>query len=207
MGGIKPELAGILVQPSEHRVDVLQRPRMRCLWREAIIDRIDRASQIRREQPILHILHLGCARHEAAAMDVHDGGQRVVGLDWAIGQNPDRLCAKRALHTDFVGGNIRQIRFGNGADDLEQVGAAARQRIGGQRLHWPQRERIAQFGVDKFYGAHDISSVRSRLGETIRLRVASRQPWARSVAVTANVPQRDTASLTMAAHCAELVTS
>jgi acyl-CoA thioesterase FadM len=80
-------------------------------------------------------------------MDVHDRGQWVVGLDRAIGQDADRPCAKCAFDTDFVGSDIGQIRFRNRADDLEQVGAALRQRISGQRLLWPQRERIAQFGV------------------------------------------------------------
>ena len=51
-GGIKPELTRVPVQPSKQRVDVLQRRRMRRLWCEAIIDRVDRASQLRREKPI-----------------------------------------------------------------------------------------------------------------------------------------------------------
>src|SRR5215472_7616637 len=107
---------------------------MRCLWRESIVHRIDGAPQIRREQPILDILRFGCARHKPAAMDVHDGGQWVVGLDWAVGQNADWLGAKRALHIDFVGGDIWYIRFWNGPNDLERVGPALRQRIGGQRF-------------------------------------------------------------------------
>ena len=45
-GGIKPELARIRVQSGEHRVDVLQRRRVRRFRREAIIHGIDRASQL-----------------------------------------------------------------------------------------------------------------------------------------------------------------
>jgi hypothetical protein len=55
---------------------------------------------------------------------------------------------------DLVGGDIGQVRFRNGAYQLERIGAAPRQRFGGQRQQWPQRERIAQFGVDKFDCAH-----------------------------------------------------
>jgi hypothetical protein len=36
----------------------------------------------------------------------------------------------------------------DGTSDLEQFGAALRQRIGGQRQAWPQRKRIAQFGIN-----------------------------------------------------------
>jgi hypothetical protein len=83
-------------------------------------------------------------------MDVYDGGKWVVGLDRAIGQNADQLCTKRALDTDFASGDIGKIRLRDGASELEQIGAALRQRIGGQRQLWPQRERIAQFGINKF---------------------------------------------------------
>jgi len=65
-------------------------------------------------------------------------------------------------------GDIGQSRLRNGADDLEQVGAALRQRISGQRLPWPQRERIAQFRVDKIMVLMDVGCVGSGLGETIR---------------------------------------
>ena len=61
-------------------------------------------------------------------MDVDDDGQRVVGRDRAIGQNADRLCAKRTLDMDLVGGDIGQVRFRNGAYQLERIGAAPRQR-------------------------------------------------------------------------------
>ena len=81
-------------------------------------------------------------------MDVYDGGQWLAGLDRAIGQNADRRCAKRALDTDFAGRDIGQIRLRDGASEREQIGAALRQRIGGQR------QRIAQFGIDKFECAH-----------------------------------------------------
>ena len=87
-------------------------------------------------------------------MDVYDDGQWVVGREGAIGQNADRLCAKRTLDMDLVGGDIGQVRYRNGAYQLERIGAALHQRFGGQRQQWPQRERIAQFGVDKFDCAH-----------------------------------------------------
>src|SRR5215471_17358889 len=80
-----------------------------------MIDRIDRASQLRREQPIFHILHFRRTHHEAAAMDVYDDGQWVVGGDRAIRQNSDRLCAKGTLDMNFVSGDIRQVRYWNGA--------------------------------------------------------------------------------------------
>ena len=88
-------------------------------------------------------------------MDVYDDGQWVVGRDRAIGQYADRLCAKRTLDMALVGGDIRQVRFRNGACQLERIGATPRQRFGGQRQQWSQRERIAQFGVDKFDCAHE----------------------------------------------------
>src|SRR5256885_14691375 len=46
-----------------------------------MIDGIDRAFQLRREEPILHILHFRRAHHEASAMDVYDGGQWIIGRD------------------------------------------------------------------------------------------------------------------------------
>jgi len=45
-------------------------------------------------------------------LDVYDDGQGVVGRDRAIGQNADRLCAKRALDMDLVGGDIGRFGFG-----------------------------------------------------------------------------------------------
>src|SRR6202045_5296359 len=88
-------------------------------------------------------------------MDVYDDGQWFVGRDRAIGQNADRLCAKRTLDMDLGGGDIGQVRFRNGAYQLKRIDAAPRQRFGGQRQQRPQRERIAQFGVDKFDVAHE----------------------------------------------------
>jgi hypothetical protein len=61
-------------------------------------------------------------------LDVYDDGQGVVGRDRAIGQNADRLCAKRALDMDLVGGDIGQVRFRNGAYQLKRIGAVPRQR-------------------------------------------------------------------------------
>src|SRR5258708_36901519 len=87
-------------------------------------------------------------------MDVYDDGQWFVGRDRAIGQNADWLCAKRTLDMDLVGGDIGQVRFRNTTYQLECIGAAPRQRFRGQRQKWPLRERIAQFGVDKFDCAH-----------------------------------------------------
>ena len=87
-------------------------------------------------------------------MDVYDDGQWDVGRDRAIGQNADRLCAKRTLDTDLSGGDIGQVRFRNGVYQLERIGAALHQRFGGQRNQWPLRKRIAQFGVDKFDCTH-----------------------------------------------------
>jgi hypothetical protein len=52
-----------------------------------MIHGIDRASQLGREKPILHILHFRRAHYEAPAMDVYEDGQWVVGRYWAIGQN------------------------------------------------------------------------------------------------------------------------
>ena len=126
-----------------------------------IIDRIDRASQLRREEPVLHILHLGCARHEATAMNVHNGGQWVVGRDRAIGQT--RIAfAPNALSTWISSATI-SARSGLVMVPMSSSKlCGVRQRISSQRFHRPQRERIAQFGVDKFYGAEDLSCVRSR---------------------------------------------
>jgi hypothetical protein len=102
------------MQPGEDRIDVLHRRRVRRFRREAMIHGIDRASQLRREEPILHILHFRRAHHVAAAMDVQDNGQWAVGRDRAIGQNADRLCAKRTLDVDLAGSDIGQVRFRNG---------------------------------------------------------------------------------------------
>src|SRR3712207_5173660 len=109
-----------------------------------MIHGIDRASQLRREEPIFHILHLWRTHHEAPTMDVYDGGQWGVGGDRAIRQNTDRLCAKRTLDMDFIGGDIRQVRYGNGGYQRQRTGAELPQSFGGQRWQWrPLRERIA----------------------------------------------------------------
>src|SRR5271166_4504658 len=88
-------------------------------------------------------------------MDVYDDGQWGVGRDRAIGQHADRLCAKCTLDMDLVGGDIGQVRLWNGPYQLERIGAALYQRFGAQRQLWPQRERLAQFGIDKFDCAHE----------------------------------------------------
>src|SRR5262249_8691682 len=76
---------------------------------------------------------------------------------------------------DFVGNDIGQMRFRNGANDLEQVNAALSQRIGRQRLPWPQRERIAQFRVDELDGAHGWRPRPSEVGRNRKVAIASRQ--------------------------------
>src|SRR4051812_42383367 len=87
-------------------------------------------------------------------MDVYNDGKRSVGPDWAISQNPDRFRAKRTLDMDLARRDVGQVRYRNGAQQRERIGATPRQGFGGQRHLWPQRERIAQFGVDKFDCAH-----------------------------------------------------
>jgi hypothetical protein len=54
---------------------------------------------------------------------------------------------------------IGQVRLRNRGYQLERIGAAPRQRFGGQRQQWPQRERSAQFRVDKFDRAHGRQSL------------------------------------------------
>ena len=87
-------------------------------------------------------------------MDVFIDGKRIVGPDRAIGENPDRFRAKRTLDVDLARRDVWQVRFRNGAQQRERIGAAPRQCFGGQRHLWPQRECVAQFGVDKFDYAH-----------------------------------------------------
>src|SRR4051794_19705625 len=98
-----------------------------------MIHGIDRASQLCRKKPVLHILHLWRARDETPAMNVEDGGQWSVGRSRAIGQNADRLCAKGTLDMDFVGVDIRQVRYWNVGYQRQRAGAALAQRFGGQR--------------------------------------------------------------------------
>src|SRR4051794_6469669 len=52
-------------------------------------------------------------------MDVYDNGQWGVGGDRAIGQNADRLGAKRTLDINLVGGDIGKVRFRHGPGQLE----------------------------------------------------------------------------------------
>src|SRR3954453_10010693 len=87
-------------------------------------------------------------------MDVYDDGKRIVGPDRAVSQNPDRLRAKRTLDVDLARRDVGQVRCRNGAQQRERIGATLHQGFGGQRHLWPQRERIAQFGVDKVDCAH-----------------------------------------------------
>ena len=87
-------------------------------------------------------------------MDVHDGGQRIVGRDRAVGQNADWLCAKCTLDMNLVGGDIGRVRFRYGAGQLQRIGAALHQKFGSQRRQW-LRQRIAQFGIDKFDCVHE----------------------------------------------------
>ncbi|MGH6739351.1 MAG: hypothetical protein ACREDY_10035, partial [Bradyrhizobium sp.] len=63
-------------------------------------------------------------------MDVKDDGQWVVGGDRAIGQDADRLSAKRTLDMDLASGDIGQVRFWNGGYQLQRIGAAPGQRFG-----------------------------------------------------------------------------
>src|SRR6266568_5174685 len=87
-------------------------------------------------------------------MNMYDGGQWGVGGDRAIRQNSDRLCAKRTLDVDFVGNDIGQVRFWNSAYQLQRIGAPPHQSFRGQRQQW-LRERLAQFGIDKFDCTHE----------------------------------------------------
>ena len=119
-----------------------------------MINGIDRAFQLRREEPILHILHFRRAHNEASAMDVYDGGQWIIGRDRAVGQHADWFCAKCALDMDLVGGDIGQVRLRHGAGQFQRIGAALRQRLSGQRRQLLS-ERIAQFGIDKLDCAHE----------------------------------------------------
>src|SRR5438046_8083124 len=73
-------------------------------------------------------------------MDVYDGGQWVVGGDGPIRQNADRLCAKRTLDMDLIGGDIRQVRFW---DDGQL------QRLGGDASASPQSAAAAAAPVPR----------------------------------------------------------
>ena len=88
-------------------------------------------------------------------MDVYNDGKRIVGPDRAISQNPDRFRTKRTLDVDLARRDVGQVWCRNGAQQCERISATPRQGFGGQRHLWPQRERIAQFGVDEFDCAHD----------------------------------------------------
>src|SRR3954466_3449566 len=87
-------------------------------------------------------------------MDVYNDGKRSVRADRAICQNPDRFRAKRTLDMDLARRDVGQVRYQNRAQQRERIGATPRQGFSGQRHLWRQRERIAQFGVDKFDCAH-----------------------------------------------------
>jgi hypothetical protein len=87
-------------------------------------------------------------------MDVHDDRKRIVGPSRAIGQNPDRLRAKRTLDVDLIRHDVGQVRCRNGAQQRERISATPRQGFGGQRHLRRQRERLAQFGIDQFDCAH-----------------------------------------------------
>jgi hypothetical protein len=84
---------------------------------------------------------------------------------------------------DLVGGDIGQVRFRNGAYQLERIGAASRQSFGGQRQQRPQCERIAQFRVDKFDCAHGWQPRPFVAKQDDKAVTAWRQLQARSVAV------------------------
>ncbi len=86
-------------------------------------------------------------------MDVHDDGKRMVGPDRAIDQNPDWFRTERTLDVDFARRDVGQVRFRNGGQQRERIGATSGQSFGGQRHLWRQRE-LAQIGVDKFDCAH-----------------------------------------------------
>ena len=75
-----------------------------------------------------------CARAVATAGCVHDG-QGVVGRDRAIGQNADRLCAKRALDMDLVGGDIGRFGFGTVPITRAHWRGAASKIFGGQLVN------------------------------------------------------------------------
>src|SRR5215471_18252387 len=87
-------------------------------------------------------------------MDVYNDGKRIVGPDRAISQNPDRFRAKRTLDVDLARLDVGQVWCRNSAQQCERISATPPQGFGGQRHLWPQRERIAQFGIDKFDCAH-----------------------------------------------------
>jgi hypothetical protein len=101
-------------------------------------------------------------------MDVYDGGQWIVGRDRAIGQKADRLCAKRTLDMDLVGGDIGQVRFRNGPYQLERTGAAPRQRFGGQRQRRPHASASRNSGSTSSIVLMDGSRVRLWPSKTVR---------------------------------------
>src|SRR4051812_10312508 len=97
-------------------------------------------------------------------MDVYDGGHWGVGGDRAIRQNADRLGSRRTLDMDFVGNDIRQVRYWKGGYQRQRTGPAVRQSIRGQRWQQrPLRERITQIGIDEFDCAHVVTASLSGL--------------------------------------------
>lgn len=66
-------------------------------------------------------------------MDIYNDRKRIVGADRAIGQDPDRLRAKRPLDVGLARHDVGQVRDWDGAQ---------------------QSEQIAQFRIDKFNYAH-----------------------------------------------------
>jgi flagellum-specific ATP synthase len=55
--------------------------------------------------------------------------------------------AKGALDMDFIRRDVGQIRFGNGTQQRQRIGATPRQGLGAQRHLRPQRQRILQRGA------------------------------------------------------------
>src|SRR5262249_13991892 len=109
-----------------------------------------RISALTRRAYSPHPSFSACPSRSPPPMDVYNDGKRIVGPDRGISQNPDRFRAKRTLDVDLARRDVGQVRFWNGAQQRERIGATPRQGFGGQRYLWPQRERVAQFGVDKF---------------------------------------------------------
>ncbi len=140
-------LGGVLRQPAQPGVTVLQGRGEGVLGRQAVVDRDHQRLQLPAQHQVPVVVDVRRTQHEAAAVDAVDGRQRPLGPKRPVEPQRDVGGALRSGHADLGDVHPRGVRRGDPRGQLPRLRDPCRLDVGDVDLGH-QRERRGQFGVE-----------------------------------------------------------
>ena len=149
-GGVDPEVAGVLVQPPQRGVAVLERGGVGVLGRQPVVDRYHDAPELEDPRAEVTVVHRVVAEHVATAVDPQHGGPRrsvhVIRSARFGPAVPEHAHRHVVVDVDLLGGHPvdRRGRL-EGGEQVAELG----QRLGGDPDLGQHRQHLGELGVDR----------------------------------------------------------